>query len=326
MRHVVYIYGGPDSGRLGRALCEELGYEFMNIDDDDRISRALSKAENAVIAGLFMTGEEKIIPYVTLAVCLKRDTGAARMSSKEKQDLWKEAFPCPQILLNGAGDQEENCRIVKQELELCAATETIKGRIRCLFEGEHSGHDFWHSMRVYQNAMRIAWGETCDREVVALAALLHDVDDTKLFETRDYANARKMMKECGIDGDRAENVITVIKGVSFGKNGTNPPETLEGKIVQDADRLDAIGALGIARAFAFGGSRGRAMYEPDSMIDEGDMVPPGVPNTTIFHFYEKLFLLKDGMNTGTARTIAVQRDTVMQVFLEEFFAEWNGKR
>ena len=118
MRHVVYICGEADSGILGRTLCEELGYEFMNTNSDDRIPLDL-------------------------------------------------------------------------------------------FKGEHSGHDFWHSMRVYQNAMRIAWGETCDREVVALAALLHDVDDTKLFETRDYANARKMLKECGIDGDRAENVITV---------------------------------------------------------------------------------------------------------------------
>ncbi len=180
------------------------------------------------------------------------------------------------------------------------AIEYIKG----LFEGNSDGHDFDHSMRVYKNAMRIAEKEKgCDFKIVALAALLHDADDHKLFNTENNANARSFLKEHGISDDDIEKICTAINSVSFSKNKGKKPDTLEGMIVQDADRLDAIGAIGIGRTFAFGGKHGRDL---DSSID---------------HFHEKLLLLKDQMNTASAKEIAEVRHTFMEEFLKEYAEE-----
>ena len=176
--------------------------------------------------------------------------------------------------------------------------------IGTLFKGNSGGHDAGHTMRVYRLAMKIADSEPeCDRLVVALAALLHDADDGKLFSTTDNSNARKFLNEHGVDARTADRICESINSVSFSKNGIKAPASIEGKIVQDADRLDAIGAIGIARTFAYGGEHGRPL------------------EATISHFHEKLLLLKDGMNTESARSIAEDRHRFMEEFLRRFEKE-----
>ncbi len=166
------------------------------------------------------------------------------------------------------------------------------------------GHDAEHTLRVFRTAMIIAETEPdCDREIVALASLLHDVDDHKLFHTANNANARAFLAERQIGSGRIEKICSAVNSVSFSQNRNKKPETLEGQIVQDADRLDAIGAIGIARTFAFGGEHGRTLEE------------------TIKHFYEKLLLLKEGLNTEAARQMAGPRHAFMESFLKEFSEE-----
>lgn len=186
-----------------------------------------------------------------------------------------------------------------------------------VFSKDASGHDFDHTMRVCRMAIRIAEEEKADLEIVALAALLHDVDDRKLSpETcRNKDRAVAFLRENGFDGDRISMIVQIISEISF-SSGAGKPSTLEGCCVQDADRLDALGAIGIARTFAFGGSRGRRIHDPE-----------GVDITTSTqHFYDKLLLLKDLMTTGTGKEMALHRDAYLRAFLEEFYAEWDGKR
>ncbi|MBQ3729956.1 MAG: HD domain-containing protein [Spirochaetales bacterium] len=182
--------------------------------------------------------------------------------------------------------------------------EDAKAYIGELFRGNSGGHDSLHSMRVYNLAMQIAGTEEgCDRTVVALAALLHDADDYKLFSTKDNANARAFLEGRDLDPDTIERICLVITSVSFSKNGTRAPSSIEGRIVQDADRLDAIGAVGIARTFAYGGEHGRSL------------------DASIEHFHDKLLLLKDGMSTRAARELARSR----HAFLEEFLARYESE-
>ena len=205
---------------------------------------------------------------------------------------------------------------------------SAKDYIRTLFEGDGSGHDFYHSMRVHDAAVSIAESEGGDLDVIRLSALLHDVDDRKLFDSKDYDNARSFMTGNGIPDEMQERVVHVISQISFKGKDSVVPDTLEGRIVQDADRLDAIGAIGIGRAFAYGGSRGRPMHVPgESFLEDMDAdTYYNHENTTINHFYEKLLLLKDLMNTPTARELADGRHRFMESFLEEFYAEWDGTR
>ena len=176
--------------------------------------------------------------------------------------------------------------------------------IEQLFGETADGHDAAHSLRVYNNAMNIAEHyENCDQMLVALAALLHDTDDHKLFQTENNANARSFMAKQNIDPDTIDTVCEIINSVSFSKNKDKHPETIEAKIVQDADRLDALGAIGIARTFAYGGKKGRPM---------GD---------SIEHFHEKLLLLKDLMNTEEGRKIAEERHDFLVLFLEQLRRE-----
>lgn len=176
--------------------------------------------------------------------------------------------------------------------------------IEDLFRGNSDGHDLDHSMRVYSVAMKIAKEEPdCDIEAVALAALLHDADDHKLFDTSDNANARAFLKAHHISDDRCGFICSIINSVSFSKNRGTRPVLPEAKIVQDADRLDAMGAIGIARTFAYGGSHGRSLDE------------------SIGHFHEKLLLLKDEMNTDAGRRIAQERHLFMEEYLEHFNSE-----
>ena len=212
---------------------------------------------------------------------------------------------------------ESPCIICFQEPVLYAERDDRKmeqmirnavGYIRTLFEGNSDGHGFDHTIRVWRNAMRIAEAEpACDRQVVSLAALLHDADDHKLFSTENNANARRFLEEQGVPQETADRICRAINSVSFSKNGDRRPDTPEGRVVQDADRLDAIGAVGIARTFAYGGKHGRP------------------PEDSIGHFYEKLLLLKDLMNTDKAREIAEERHAFMEAFLREWDEETAGE-
>lgn len=197
------------------------------------------------------------------------------------------------------------------------------------FREDYSGHDFEHTMRVCRTATRLAEAEGADLLTVQLAALLHDVDDAKLSpqtcENKD--KARAFLKENGVCGEMADEICTIIGEISFNGTGGVTPRTIEGKCVQDADRLDAMGAIGIGRAFAFGGSHGRAMYDPKipprESMSEADYRREGSP--TLNHFYEKLFKIGAMMNTDEAKKIAAGREAFMREFVQRFLDEWDGK-
>ncbi len=208
--------------------------------------------------------------------------------------------------------------------------EKAKAFVTELFENESSGHDRFHTFRVLALAEKLAREEGADEFTVSLAALLHDADDRKLSpETyRDKARARDFMRENGVDAKTAEKVLAIIGEVSFRGSDSVTPASIEGKCVQDADRLDALGAIGIARTFAYGGSRGRKLYDPD--------IPPKTgmtgeqyyksESTSLNHFHEKLFLLAGMMNTAAAKKLARERESFMKEFAERFLAEWKGEK
>ena len=202
--------------------------------------------------------------------------------------------------------------------------------MKALFESEFSGHDYFHTMRVFNMATRIAEGEGAEVSIVQLAALLHDVDDRKLSPSthENLMNAREFLLSNGVNEGDIRRICQIIREVSFGANGGEAPSTLEGKCVQDADRLDAIGAIGIARAFAYGGSHGRHMYHPDIKPNLNMTREEYVKSesTTINHFYEKLFKLRGLLNTDMARKIATEREEYMKVFVAEFMDEWEGHK
>ncbi|MEZ2413849.1 HD domain-containing protein [Muriicola sp. E247] len=197
-----------------------------------------------------------------------------------------------------------------------------------------AGHDWFHTQRVFKNALLISKDEKVDVLVVSLGALLHDIADSKFHkgdETVGPRLAREFLSSLEIEEKTIEQVCYIIEHISFKnnigkKNNTRHP--LELQVVQDADRLDALGAIGIARAFHYGGFKNRKLYDPD--------IPPNLnmnkstyknsESPTINHFYEKLLLLKDKMNTETGKRIAAQRHDFLLNFLEQFYAEWNGDR
>ena len=205
--------------------------------------------------------------------------------------------------------------------------EKALNHIKEKFEREYSGHDFFHTLRVFKMATHIAEREGANVEIVQLAALLHDIDDRKISpETYEkQTNARSFLASNNIDDDIVEWIFQIIREISFGANDF-APTTLEGKCVQDADRLDAIGAIGIARAFAYGGNHNRHMYHPDIKPNLNMTKEEYVKSesTTINHFYEKLFKLKSMMNTETAIKIAQEREKYMVEFVSEFMDEWEG--
>jgi len=197
-----------------------------------------------------------------------------------------------------------------------------------IFKDDSSGHDIYHTMRVHDLAVTISEAEGGDLDIIRLAAILHDVDDRKLFGENGFQNARDFMDSEGISVEDQLYICDIIEQISFKGKDSAVPSTLEGKIVQDADRMDAIGAVGIARAFAYGGSRGRAMHIPGDAFKAGMGAEEYFRNegTSVNHFYEKLLLLKDMMNTSTARKMAEARHGYMVAFLDEFMAEWDGLR
>lgn len=199
--------------------------------------------------------------------------------------------------------------------------------VKEIFSSDFTGHDFQHTMRVYKVATELALQEGATLFIVQLSALLHDVDDRKFSPetSANLRNARGFMSEQGVDEDTAEKICTIIKQTSFKGADSVSPDTLEGKCVQDADRLDALGAIGIARAFAYGGSHKRPMYDPETPpklnMTENEYFTSD--STTVNHFYDKLFLLKDMMNTESAKKLAEHREQFMRGFIDEFINEWN---
>ncbi len=222
----------------------------------------------------------------------------------------------------------------KSELSLTEQTwikQTVE-YVKSQQEGESSGHDWWHTYRVWKNAQHIAQSEAgSDSLIVELAALLHDIADHK-FHGGDLSigpkTARIWLTQLGLPPKKIDRVVEIIASVSFkGAHVQDQMESLEGKIVQDADRLDAIGAIGVARTFAYGGHAGHEMYDPQlkPTLHDSFEAYTQEKSTTVNHFYEKLLLLKERMHTQTAKIIAEERHLFMEKFLTQFFSEWEGK-
>lgn len=196
-------------------------------------------------------------------------------------------------------------------------------------EGAEAGHDWFHIERVWKLSKKIAETEECNTDVVELAALLHDIADPKFHngdETIALTISRDFLELQGVEESIIEQVLFIIQNISFKNRGEAPQHLpIELKIVQDADRIDAIGAIGVARTFNFGGFKNNLMYHPDiapklGMSKEEYKKSNG---TTINHFYEKLLLLKDLMNTTEGKKLAEERHLFMQNFLDQFLKEWN---
>ena len=194
------------------------------------------------------------------------------------------------------------------------------------------GHDWFHIERVYKNALLIAESEKCDMEIVQLGALLHDIADSKFYngdESIGPKTARTFLESEKVEPTIIDHVIAIIENISFkGGKVERQFSSIELDIVQDADRLDAIGAIGIARTFNYGGFKNRALYNPE-IAPNLTMTKDEYKNNeapTINHFYEKLLLLKVKMNTQTGKQIAQDRHRYMEDFLEQFYAEWEGRK
>lgn len=209
--------------------------------------------------------------------------------------------------------------------------EKVAEEVRQKLGGEGTGHDWWHVYRVWQMAKHLGKEEGADMLIVELAALLHDIADWK-FHDGDDAVGPQIAGEILNRYNASEPVITRVKDiileVSFKGAGVNTaPATIEGKVVQDADRLDALGAVGIARTFAYGGHKNREIYNPEIKPVEHQSFEEYKKNQshTVNHFYEKLLLLKDRMNTETAKKLAADRHKFMEQYLEHFYKEWEGQ-
>lgn len=201
---------------------------------------------------------------------------------------------------------------------------------REVFRDDSSGHDLDHTLRVFRTAVMLAEQEDADRELVSLIALLHDVDDVKLFpETNPgLEHAVSFLRSKAVPADRIDKICAAIRQISFAGRDSVIPDTPEGKCVQDADRLDALGAVGIARAFAYGGAHHRRMYDPavlPRLQMSGEEYRRYGGSTTINHFHEKLLTLENLMNTSAAKRLAAERTAFMRTFLDEFRREWDGE-
>ena len=202
--------------------------------------------------------------------------------------------------------------------------------VKAKLANAEAGHDWFHVERVYRNAILISKNEACDTAIVQLGALLHDIADSKFHdgdETVGPKMAREFLESQEVDEATITHVINIIENISFkGGNFQNTFSSKELDIVQDADRLDAIGAIGIARMFNYGGFKNRVIYDP-KIAPKNKMTKEEYKKNdspTINHFYEKLFLLKDKMNTETGKEIAKERHRYMEGFLSQVYAEWEG--
>jgi uncharacterized protein len=200
------------------------------------------------------------------------------------------------------------------------------------FSGEATGHDWWHMYRVWQLSKHIADSEPdADKLVVELAALLHDIADWKFHDGDMEAGpraAREWLEQIELPEEKITHIEDIVRNVSYKGSGVaSNMKTIEGKIIHDADKLDAIGAIGIARTFAYGGANDREMYNPDKGPTEHRTFEEykNDKGPTINHFYEKLLLLKERMYTGAGKQLAEHRHEYMEAYLKEFYAEWSGE-
>ncbi len=212
-----------------------------------------------------------------------------------------------------------------------ALIENTKEFVKKTLRDAEGGHDWFHIERVYHNAMHIAQYETVDTTIVALGALLHDIADSKFHQGDESVGpqiATQFLLDQNVDSRVIEHVVKIIKHISFkGGNTQQPFTSIELDVVQDADRLDALGAIGIARTFNSGGFKNRKIYDP-AIPPKMDMTPEEYKASTaptLNHFYEKLLLLKDRMNTQTGKKLAEKRHRFMETFLSQFLAEWQGE-
>ncbi|XJZ25895.1 HD domain-containing protein [Bacillota bacterium Lsc_1132] len=198
------------------------------------------------------------------------------------------------------------------------------------FFGEATGHDWFHVERVRKNAMNIWSHENAgDPFTIEMAALLHDVSDEKLNVSAEKGREKLalFLQSLDLSAEVKNRIMDIIESISFKGGSMDEAASIEAKIVQDADRLDAIGAIGIARVFAYGGKKGQPIYDPSLHVRENMSVEEyrNGKSSSIHHFYEKLLKLKDRMNTDAAKKMAENRHQVMEAFLEEFYKEWNGQ-
>jgi len=203
--------------------------------------------------------------------------------------------------------------------------------VKTQLETAEAGHDWWHIYRVWNLSKTIGIQENANMLIVELAALLHDIADAKFHhgnETIGQEMSRAFLEKQGVGADVVEQVVAIVRDISFKNSfGKKVPRTMELDVVQDADRLDAMGAIGVARTFSYGGYAGNVMYDPAFPPRENltkEEYKKG-KSTTINHFYEKLLLLKDGMNTETGKRMAHERHQFMLVYLEQFYREWEGR-
>ncbi len=214
-----------------------------------------------------------------------------------------------------------------EEEVISKAIDFVKERL----SGAEGGHDWFHTQRVFKTSQSIAKEENVDFLIVSLGALLHDIADSKFHngdETVGPRIAREFLQDLQVKKEIIDHVVLIIENISFkGGNVDQKFKSLELDVIQDADRLDAIGAIGIARCFNYGGFKNRLLYDP-SIPPNLNMTKQEYKNTTaptINHFYEKLLLLKDRMNTKTGKKLAQQRHTFMEQFLDQFYKEWEGE-
>ncbi len=207
----------------------------------------------------------------------------------------------------------------------------LREEVQTRFRHESTGHDWWHIERVYRTALEIARQEKADLYIVSLAALLHDIADHKFHDGDEQigpATAAALLRQQEVDEQTIAAVTAIIREVSYkGAGVPTPASSIEGQAVQDADRLDAIGAIGIARAFAYGGSKQRALHDPSSapQLHSSFEAYKTSQGSTLNHFYEKLLLLKDRMHTESGKRMAAERHAFMVQFVERFLKEWEGK-
>ena len=208
----------------------------------------------------------------------------------------------------------------------------VKKYVKDKCYNDSTGHDWWHIQRVYNNAMLINKKEKADEFVITIIVLMHDLYDHKFYDGNIEEKLEETLKELNvynyISKDDIENIIYSCANLGFSSNIAKRKEfSIEGKIVQDADRLDALGAIGIARTFAYGGKKGKLMYNPDDndLVNEEEYKQRG-SKTSISHFYDKLLRIKDLMNTDSAKTIAEERHKYLENFLQEFLDEWEAKK
>lgn len=204
-----------------------------------------------------------------------------------------------------------------------------KEMVREKLLNEGTGHDWYHIERVWKTAVTLAEKEKANRFIVELAALLHDLIDDKLVSDKDEAVQEVMywLEGVGVTSKDSEKILEIIETISFKGGNSKKLRTLEAQIVQDADRLDAIGAIGIARCFAYAGSKGDPLFDPELSVRERmteEEYRKG-KSSAVHHFYEKLLKLKDLMNTKAARDVAEERHAFMEEYLTRFFNEWEGK-